>query len=139
MAGALIFFYGSLLLEPAEARVQRALAACRPLGGAWIQGRLYDLGHYPGAVPSPRHGDRIRGELYQLRDTGRSLRLLDRFEDYHRRQPADSLYLRRRTTAWLNGGGRAVACWAYFYNGPVRSRWRIPDGDYRRYLQRRQR
>jgi len=139
MASALMFFYGSLLMGPADTGVKQALAACRHVGGAWIQGRLYDLGPYPGAVASPRHSDRVRGELYQLRDTGRSLRLLDRFEDYHRGQPATSLYLRRRTTAWLDGEGRALPCWTYFYNRPVGTRRRIPDGDYRRYLEHRRR
>ncbi|MGA7802549.1 MAG: gamma-glutamylcyclotransferase family protein, partial [Gammaproteobacteria bacterium] len=125
MASDLIFFYGSLLVGPADTAVQRALTACEPMGPAWIQGRLYDLGTYPGAVPSVERADRIRGVLYRLHDMGRSLRRLDRFEDYHRGHPAPSLYLRRRATAWRQADGHALICWVYFYNRAVQSHRRI--------------
>lgn len=136
MATPLLFAYGSLLTGPVDASVRRALRACRPVGTAWIRGRLYGLGPYPGAVPSPGRSDRVRGTLYRLQSPKRTLRRLDAFEDYYPGQRRASEYLRRRTAARLSAHSRALVCWVYFYNRTQHRGTRVPDGDYGDYLAR---
>jgi len=51
----------------------------RFLGSARVAGRLYDLGRYPGAVPSLEPDCWVDGEVWQLHDP-RLLPLLDEYE-----------------------------------------------------------
>lgn len=78
-----------------------------------IPGTLYDLGRYPGAVPSS-DGDtgRIQGELYRLHDS-RTLRRLDAYEGYDPDDEHSSLFVRRRVTL-LRPDDRDA--WVYWYN-----------------------
>lgn len=139
MASPLLFVYGSLLAGPLDAPVRRALRACRPAGTAWIRGRLYALGPYPGAKTRPGRSDRVWGTLYRLQSAKRTLRQLDAFEDYRPGQHAASEYLRCRTAARRGAHGRALICWVYFYNRTVCGRAPVPDGDYRGHLAHRSR
>lgn len=125
-----LFVYGSLLpglpLHP-------LLASAIPLGPGSIQGRLYDLGDYPGAVGAA--DGRVHGEAYRLRDPG-LLALLDDEEGYDPANEAGSLFLRRRIPVTL-ADGRVVMAWVYLYAGPLERVVPIPSGDYRRHLARR--
>jgi len=133
MARPLVFFYGTLWTGECTRRARAVMAdGLEPVGPASLRGRLYDLGAYPGLLRSPRAADRVRGYLYRLLDTGRSLRWLDWYEDYLRGAPARSVFLRRRAVARRQVDGRTVPCWVYFYNRPVLAAWRIIDGDYSR-------
>lgn len=125
-----LFVYGSLLpglpLHP-------LLASAIPLGPGRIQGRLYDLGEYPGAVEA--QDGRVHGEAYRLRDPG-LLALLDDEEGYDPANEAGGLFLRRRIPVTL-ADGRVVMAWVYLYAGPLERVVPIPSGDYRRHLARR--
>jgi len=99
------------------------------IGEATYQGRLYRIGHYPGAVPSNDPMNMVRGEVYRLRHPSVVLARLDRYEECGPgfRQPAEfvrhSAEIRLRT-------GRTVSAWIYIYNRPVRGLKRLPDGDF---------
>lgn len=126
-----LFVYGSLLpglpLHP-------LLASAIPLGPGRIQGRLYDLGEYPGAVEVP--DGTIHGEAYRLPEPGRLLARLDVEEGYDPANEAGSLFRRRRIPVTL-ADGRVVTAWVYLYAGPLERVVPIPSGDYRRHLARR--
>ena len=58
-----LFIYGSLIAGALEKRAQRILKKhCETLGPATVQGKLYDLGLYPGAIASFRKADKVYGE-----------------------------------------------------------------------------
>ena len=114
MPGPLLFAYGTLR----DAR-QRALvlngAPSRALGQGTVAGALYDLGSYPGLLPG---ADRVPGTVIQLAADD-ALSRLDEFEGVD-----SGLYVRRRATVHLDGGG-VVEAWIYLYNRPVTGRPRI--------------
>ena len=102
----------------------------RWLGNGVIAGRLYALGHYPGAVPSSEPGDVVHGEVFALRNATFVLRQLDRYEDC---QPGDGqqpLFTRQCVQVGLMPRTELNA-WVYFYARSVSGLRAIPDGRWR--------
>ncbi|MFN3323036.1 MAG: gamma-glutamylcyclotransferase [Bryobacteraceae bacterium] len=116
-----LFVYGTLR-ENSQVPLTRLLPqAPRLLGAAYAHGRLFDLGSYPGMIPSPCRPDRVAGELYEL--AARSFLVLDRYEG--------PLFERRRIRVRMARNGRSVAAWCYLYRFPAPVWKRIRSGDYR--------
>jgi gamma-glutamylcyclotransferase (GGCT)/AIG2-like uncharacterized protein YtfP len=108
----LLFIYGTLLPGQAPAGMEAVCRCLRPRGEATVAGRLYDLGHYPGAILD---GDSlIQGQLVAV-DSDQTWRALDRYEGCPREGEGDGLFRRVRTTATL-GDGERVECWIYVYD-----------------------
>ena len=103
---------------------------CEFVGTGTVDGRLLDLGHYPGAIPE--EPGTVHGEVYRVLAPG-LLASLDREEGYLPDAPARSLYLRRPTRVRL-ADGRAVTAWIYWYCGPRDRAVPLPGGDYRHHL-----
>jgi len=117
----LLFIYGTLHPERAPAAIAATARRLRPLGGATVRGRRYELGEYPGVVLSGDIGDQVRGELFLLPEGAEGaavLARLDAYEDFRPADPAGSLFLRQRTQATLEDGTQRV-CWVYTYNHPL--------------------
>jgi gamma-glutamylcyclotransferase (GGCT)/AIG2-like uncharacterized protein YtfP len=79
-----IFFYGTLRTgfnRTTRAGIDEFLKFA---GRGWIQGKLFDLGIYPAAVPAA--DGRVWGEVFEIGDTATVLAALDRIEGY---RPAD--------------------------------------------------
>jgi gamma-glutamylcyclotransferase (GGCT)/AIG2-like uncharacterized protein YtfP len=128
----LVFFYGTLMSRfrrPGRSRLDHAL---RPLGRAWIQAALFDLGIYPAAVPAS--DTRVWGEVHQMLDTDSVLATLDEIEGYSADEPDASLYTRAEIPVTLDDG-RTANAWVYFYNAPLGRAERIESGDYLQHLQ----
>jgi gamma-glutamylcyclotransferase (GGCT)/AIG2-like uncharacterized protein YtfP len=90
------------------------------IGNGIFQGKLFDLGGYPGAVASKRAGDIVRGELYELRGE----RLLSRLDAYE-----GKLFSRVVGRSVLSGG-KKIQAWIYLYVGSTRGRRRIASGEH---------
>jgi gamma-glutamylcyclotransferase (GGCT)/AIG2-like uncharacterized protein YtfP len=75
-----LFTYGTLMPGSGHPMALRLKAECIVLGAASVCGLLYDLGDYPGLVPSQDAGRRVHGMLLRLRDPRSSLRWLDAYE-----------------------------------------------------------
>lgn len=123
-----LFVYGTLRKRFPSHEILRRLRA-QFLAEGSVQGRLYDLGEYPGAVPRASDADRIRGELYALRNGERAFKVLDRFEGYEPENPARSLFERREVTVILAGGEQARA-WIYWLRRARGSKRRVLSGNY---------
>ncbi len=72
-----LFVYGTLMqvfdsLENWQSRVRAEF-----IGRGKIQGRLYDLGRYPGAIRAASE-HLVRGEVYKLRNPANALDILAR-------------------------------------------------------------
>jgi gamma-glutamylcyclotransferase (GGCT)/AIG2-like uncharacterized protein YtfP len=107
-----VFVYG-LLCPRFEGFAELCLAdRVDILGPDRITGTLYDLGDYPGLVPSG--AGIVVGELLMPRDDG-VLALLDAYELYDPANPQASEYVRVRVTT-LDGG---IDAWVYAYNRDV--------------------
>ena len=101
----------------------------RFLGDGTIQGRMYDLGEFPGAVPSDVAGEVVRGELYQLLDPESQLKILDEKEECDPIQPEAGLFVRRPTEVRLNTG-ETFEAWVYFLPREPPDGRVIPSGDF---------
>jgi pyruvate carboxylase len=127
----LLFVYGTLREDVAHpmAAVLRRYAS--RIGTASFRGRLFDLGEYPGAVPSLDAADRVVGELYRI-EPGREAALfseLDRYEDCDPDDPSAGEYVRVRARIEPEVG-KPVEAWIYQYNRPTHRSSRIDSGDY---------
>ena len=123
----LLFVYGSLQRRFRGEAAIRLARASRLLGRGAIRARLYDLGAYPGAVPSEDERDRVEGELVRLLAPGRTLPALDRYELCDDASPRPHLYRRMVVPVRLAGGLEETA-WTYFYQRPVSDARRIASG-----------
>lgn len=127
----LVFFYGTLMSAFRRSNAEPVAVALTPLGQGWIAAALFDLGTYPGAIPSST--SRVRGELHRMHDSATALPALDEFEGYRPGVDDGSLFV-RRTTAVTRDDGSVEQAWVYFFNAPLGAAPRIDSGDYLRYL-----
>ena len=129
-----VFFYGTLMSPFNRPGRQRITPNLRYAGRGTIKAALFDLGIYPGAVPTDDQGV-VWGEVYETQDTASVLAALDEIEGYRPNEPERSLYTRVLTEVTLETGSAAQA-WAYFYNAPLGRAQRIASGDYLEHLGR---
>ena len=129
-----VFFYGTLRTGFNRTTGAGIDAFLKFAGRGWINGKLFDLGIYPAAVPAT--DARVRGEVFEMADAPKVLAALDRIEGYQAAEPERSLYTRVRVSATLDDG-RTEDVWVYFYNAPLGRAPRIASGDYLEHLRTR--
>lgn len=131
-----LFAYGTLLSGALEPQISHLLARhTRPGPRARVQGRLVDLGEYPGALRGDA-GEWIHGQLIELLAPQRCWPALDSYEGYLPQHPGRGLYLREEALARLDLGGSRT-CWIYWLRRPPAGAALIEGGDWRRHLERR--
>ena len=115
-----LFVYGTLmpgaqthLGAPQRARLARE---SRLLGSAQMQGRLYDLGDYPGAIESADPSMVVHGEVVSLLDPAATWRWLDDYEGIAPGDP-DPEYARRLCPVRLSNSD--ATAWVYLYRWPT--------------------
>lgn len=114
-----LFVYGTLL-QPLTTQVGSYLRGhSELLGEAYVPGRLYDLGHYPGLWYDIGSTKRIIGQVFRLSTADEVLKELDRYEGIDPTHPSRNEYRREEVLVTLNG--QSVYCWCYVLNHP-------PDG-----------
>ena len=119
-----LFVYGTLLQKYLQKEVG-SVSGLGFVGEGSIEGELYDLGMYPGAVQ--KQGSAVYGEVYELTDTAEVLRKLDEYEGYNPQNQKGSLYIRKTVEVTLNINTKTAAH-AYFYNKTTRNRKKISSG-----------
>jgi gamma-glutamylcyclotransferase (GGCT)/AIG2-like uncharacterized protein YtfP len=126
-----VFFYGTLRTgfnRTTRAGIDDSL---KFVGRGSIEGKLFDLGIYPAAVPST--DSRVWGEVFEMADAPSVLAALDRIEGHRPGEPERSLYDRVQVDATMDDG-RTEHVWVYFYNAPLGQAPRIASGDYVEHL-----
>jgi gamma-glutamylcyclotransferase (GGCT)/AIG2-like uncharacterized protein YtfP len=91
-----------------------------------VEGRLLDLGAYPGWVEGT---GAVRGQMLTLERIAKALGVLDALEDYHGPDHPDNLY--RREVAAVHTPAGDLEAWAYRYVGPRRGCPDVPGGWWR--------
>lgn len=146
-AGGLLFVYGTLRRGFSHHHILERLRA-RQVGQGSVRAELYDLGAFPGARPATLHAGapapvrlqperseqawpipRVVGELYQLQNPRRDLKVLDGYEGFRPSAPAQSFFRRELMEVVLRDRSARQA-WVYWLNRtpmPVRL---IAGGDY---------
>lgn len=125
-----LFVYGALLRPAMHHPMHQVLIqGSVTLGPAWMRGRLYDVGAFPGAVLSDRPRDRVWGMAFRMAKPTRMLALLDQFEDCTENDPVPHKFVRKEVHVRLVGG-REVVAWVYLYNWDVSRARFIANGRY---------
>jgi gamma-glutamylcyclotransferase (GGCT)/AIG2-like uncharacterized protein YtfP len=126
-----LFVYGTLLRQ-FEHRLNGLLVEhADSITAATVRGHLYYLGTFPALVASRFAQDRVRGELYALRNHEQLLRKLDQYEGFYPAAPQRSLFVRREVMVdVLDREYSSIKVWAYLFNRPLAGAKRIVSGDY---------
>jgi len=124
-----LFVYGTLLQSEAPREIASIVKRFRSLGSAYVRGRLYDFGEFPGAVLDPSSRTIIHGELVALPADGRILQELDRYEEFDPSDPKKSLFVRKKATVQMANGSSREG-WIYVYNKTPRKAKLVRGGDY---------
>lgn len=131
MSTSHLFVYGTLMSDAVGAmggRQRRRLSAeATVVGAGWINGRLFDLGEYPGLLEGEHPDDIVFGEVVWLSQPRLSLEWLDAYEGVSPQSGQDDEYVRVERQAMLDDG-RAVAAWVYVFRGIVDRDRRIANG-----------
>jgi gamma-glutamylcyclotransferase (GGCT)/AIG2-like uncharacterized protein YtfP len=99
-----VFVYGTLMSNYENEVTEQVHPHWRLKSKAFIKGRLYQLGEYPGAIPDPDCEAKVSGELYEILHPAKLLSLLDEYEG--------SEYQRVRVEARISLG-RSIPAWCY--------------------------
>lgn len=130
-----LFVYGSLRSGFRNPAYQYLTKYFHLLGEAVVQGKFYDNGSYPVAIPATGEAF-INGELYELNNPEEFNWVIEQLDDYeglHVEAGETPLYKREQVTAFQEGVSSQT--WIYWYNGSVDSMKEITTGDVLKYLQ----
>ena len=128
----LLFVYGTLRFN--ENPISKGLGpVSNRLGTAFVRGKLFDLGNYPGIVLSDDPRDRVIGEIIALNHPEASLALIDQYEGVY--PDPKSEYRREVAKAFFER--QQISCWIYVYQHSLSGLTLIPSGDYVDYLSQR--
>ncbi len=119
-----LFVYGTLrsqMNDPLHRLLEKQAVG---VATGTFQGKLYDLGRYPGAVPSREKNDHVLGEIYRLSEPERAFKILDAYEGHR---------FKRKQVKILQEDGQSITAWIYLYARSVKRRRFIPSGDYVQY------
>ncbi|MDH5612448.1 MAG: gamma-glutamylcyclotransferase [Gammaproteobacteria bacterium] len=134
MSTEFIFVYGTLCGSTASRMRETLMPHCDYVSNGYMQGKLYDVGQYPGAVESQYSADRVYGELYKIVDCDSVLTGLDEYEECTDHFPEPHEYIRQQLPIILAGGDSVIA-WIYIFNHDISRLKHIKTGDYLAYIQ----
>lgn len=123
----LLFVYGTLQRQGAAHQLLVGQASY--LGSAWLQGRLYEVSGYPGAVLSDNSRDCIHGELYRMHQPDILLARLDEYEEIGPQYPQPHEY-RRMQVSVRTALQKNHTAWTYIYTRCTVNLIRIPSGSW---------
>ena len=103
------------------------------LDEAWLNGRLYQIDTYPGAILSPLPTQRVYGELYRIHDSQCLFAELDDYEECAPHFPHPHEY-RREQHPIHRPDKPSLSAWVYVYNHASAESQRIASGDWLEYL-----
>ena len=130
-----LFVYGTLMQDTNSAMARFLHQRATSLGTAYITGRLYDLGSYPGAVYDEKETKFITGQVYELEEPKAVFPILDRYEGVSQSPMVAEEYIRKLVPAQLNN--KIIYYWIYLYNLDTSQLPIIASGNYLEYFQQK--
>jgi len=124
-----LFVYGTLRRDAKHEMYHLLARHAGFVGDGVFQGRLFDLGDYPGATPSDDPSDQVRGEVYALQDADRVLAALDVYEGCIPDKLSPTEFRREIVEITLDAGMKESAH-IYLYNKGTDGLPCIVSGDY---------
>ena len=132
MVNDYLFVYGKLRMTNSNKHAQYLHQNSRYVQTGCFKGKLYDAGHYPGAVPAEHPEFKVHGEIYKLTDPVKVFMALDLYEECAEHFPEPHEYKRQLVQVTLDSGDKLTAH-AYIYNHDITNLTPIPSGDYLAY------
>jgi gamma-glutamylcyclotransferase (GGCT)/AIG2-like uncharacterized protein YtfP len=123
-----LFVYGTLRRTSPHPLARHLARQARYLGTAQVEGRLYRIKNYRGALPPDAAGGHIAGDLYRIPARSALWRQLDRYEGFDRKSLRTSEFTRRTICVTLPDGTDCFA-WIYIVNRRVAEHARIVSGN----------
>ena len=108
-----LFVYGTLK-RGGELHHHLTRLGARFMGLARATAERVEGGRYPGARPAARQGRGVLGELFELRQPSRHLRILDEVEGCIPAAPSPRRFVRAQTEV-TRPGGRRERAWVYWW------------------------
>ena len=102
---------------------------CEYIAEACMQGKLFEIAGYPGAIVSDNTKDKVYGELYKIVNSGELLPRLDEYEECTQRYPEPHEYIRKKLPV-ISVAGYEFAAWVYIFNRDVTNLKPIESGNY---------
>ena len=137
MKSEYIFVYGTLRKEAALSIGKLLEQHGDYVSRGHMQGKLYEIDGYPGAVESDDKSEKIFGELYIINRPDIVFPQLDEYEGCAESFPEPHEYIRKKVAVTLSGG-EGVKAWVYIYNNKINNMERIRSGDYYLYVRKKQ-
>jgi pyruvate carboxylase len=116
-----LFVYGTLRRQMSHPLCHLLVRHGIFLGTGIFQGKLYDLGRYPGAVPSRKKTDLVTGEIYRLQNPKEVFDILDEYEGPRFKRAQVTIFCEEETQ---------ILCSIYLYTHSISGRRIISSGDY---------
>ncbi|MGG9964712.1 gamma-glutamylcyclotransferase family protein [Ferruginibacter sp. SUN106] len=130
-----LFVYGSLRSGFQHAAYQYIARYFHLIGDAKVNGKLYDKGDYPVAVPATEEKF-IVGELYGITNPSEFSYAIGQLDDYEGLYvEAGETPLFKRETVMVHCNNQQYTAWIYWFNGSVDGLPEIATGDVLLYLQ----
>jgi gamma-glutamylcyclotransferase (GGCT)/AIG2-like uncharacterized protein YtfP len=123
-----LFVYGTLMRRIGHPKHALLSTHTTYIGEGWIQGRLYDIYSYPGAVASNETTDKVYGELY-LVNNPIIFNELDDYEECSSAFNEPHEYIRTKRPVFTNNDEETIA-YCYLYNWPINHFTPIKNGQY---------
>ena len=127
-----LFVYGTLRKDYKNGMYHILEKYADFVGEGIFNGILYDIGEYPGAVPSNKNSQIVKGELYSIHNHKFVFKKLDEYEGYSGKDPHYMEFLRKKVSITLINGEKYSA-WIYIYNRSTNGLKVIQSGDYVKY------
>lgn len=129
MTDEFIFVYGTLRRATASKMHDVLARYAEYLAQGYMQGKLYEVSNYPGAVESDSSDERVVGEVYRILDRELLFTQLDEYEECSPKFPPPHEYVRKKLPIYLTGKQNILA-WVYLFNHEVAHLQQIRSGDY---------
>lgn len=124
-----LFVYGTLMKQANNGMSRFLHSNSEFIGNAHIQGKMFDLEGYPGAIKSDIPSERVYGNVFKIKDATRVFKVLDDYEGIGSGDANQYEYAREPIAAFLEDGIE-ITTWFYAYNFPTDSLQLIPSGRY---------
>lgn len=117
-----LFVYGTLLKQFDNKVLQPLQNHLQLKGPGVLQGKMYDLGEYPGYIETVEVAATVNGEVYQVNRARQVFAVLDKYEGTE--------YSREEKLVRLDNDNE-IRCWVYVYRQKLSPGCkRIMNGDY---------
>lgn len=123
-----LFVYGTLRKDFGNELHKLITRNSEFIGMATYQGKMYNIGEYPGIIPSDDSSNKVIGELYKLTNSVRLIRILDEYEEYYPENEAESIFVRNAITVSIDGTD--YESYSYLYNCSTEGLPEITSGDF---------